>query len=387
MNKQMKWILALLLMLALAGLACGPLSGGDDDASSNEEPAAQQAQESETAPEDTASGSQPAASDQPADESDKAAEPEPVDEPAETFGLDQSNNFGVPDNVDAYHMSLDFTFEETLDDGSTQSTHVMADGAQIVDPQATSLTFDIESEGQPGIEGFTMTQIGDANYFVLPTGECIAGFSGLEDNPFSQFLSPGEFMGGLAGAKLAERDVEVNGVNTDHYVFSESDLILDAAAEAGSLRDVEGHIYVADEGYVVRLEMTAEASGSLLADESIGDGTLSYQLNFFDINEPIEILPPEGCDASGESADYPILDDATDLASFSGVTTYQTATSFDDAVAFYQSEMEAAGWTTEQQFIGEPTATFVFSKDGVEVQISIVGDDATGGNIIAIVEQ
>lgn len=374
MKKQNYWIVVLILMLALAGLACNAVLGDDAeptaDTTTSETPGETGTEtEAETPGEETVSG-------------------ETTGDAAPTLNLNPENNFGIPSDINSFRLAVDIQFEETLADGTVESGRITGTGAQVIDPFA--MTFDFTFEGtdvdvELGGGGFSMTQIGDVTYIDL-AGTCVSTSGNETDNfPLTEFTSSENLLGSLQGAQLVEENVTINGIQTNHYQFDDSALTQGQQA-LGTLENVEGHVYVAsDGGYLVRMTMEADGQnlnlGGLPATAT--GGHMVYQVDYSDFNAAIEITAPEGC-GGAEDSEYPILDDASNVTSFGDVLSYETATAFGDVVNFYKTEMEAAGYTLDSEFAADPTALLTYSKDGESVMVSVV-ESPTSENLTVVI--
>ncbi len=382
MKKQTNWIVVLILILAMAGLACNAILG--DDA----EPTA------ETTTVD------PAVTEEAVDATGEGEESEgsggAAGGTAPTLDLNPENNFGFPSDINSFRIALDIQFEETKEDGTVESGRISGTGAQVLNPQA--MTFDFTFEGSdfdvaPGAASFSMTQIGDVVYVNLADAGCISTTGNEFDTSFTEFADAGSMFGGLEGATLVEENVTVNGIQTNHYQFDDSALA-QGEQSFGTLQNVQGDIYVSvAEGYLVRLVMEADGQDlnlSGIGEDSFGGapevttGHVIYQVDYSDFNAPIEITEPEGCAGAGDS-EFPILEDATNVNSFGDLLSYNTETDFDGIVEFYQTEMVAAGYTLSSDFTSPPTALLVFEQDGQEVTVSVAENPSGAGFVVTII--
>ena len=398
MKKQSRWILVLITLLLAAALACNALSGGDDTGDSGEEDFSSSSSEVVVVPEEQAeeTGSTDSTGDQddvddtssedeqPAEDSEESASEDLGD--GETLSLGQNNNFGVPSDASSYRVRFAMDITVSQGDEETEVMNIAGEGAVTTDPQATS--FDFQILGVEGAEAFTemsMVQIEDETYIVSPISGCISGSFAQGLLEFEDFTDGGDFVGGVSDARLVDRNVEINGVNTDHYSFDQGDLDGSGAIN-DSIENFQGDLYVSDEGYLVRIAVSGEGSTGFAGLVDTGEARVQYQLDYFDVGEPIEILVPEGCDEAGGS-DLPTLSDAADFFSMSGVTTYMTNFGLDEVVDFYKTEMEAEGWTLESEFDLEVAFTLTFERDGSSVSIFISEDESSGSVAVVISEQ
>jgi hypothetical protein len=189
----------------------------------------------------------------------------------------------------------------------------------------------------------------------------------------------------VSDARLVERNVDINGVNTDHYSFSQGDLD-GSGAISESIENFQGDLYLSDEGYLVRIAISGEGSAGLAGLAGVAEGSVEYQLDYFDVGEPVDITVPEGCDSAG-SSDLPIISDATDLFSAAGFTTYLTKLDFDEIVNFYKVEMEADGWSLDLESSFENTATLAFGRDGSTVTLIVAEDLSSDSFSVLLTEQ
>ena len=73
-----------------------------------------------------------------------------------------------------------------------------------------------------------------------------------------------------------------------------------------------------------------------------------------------------------------MMDDASNVSSMGGMVSYETASAFDDVVAFYQEQMPANGWTeSDDAFISEGTAMFTYAQGDSTVTLMITESDGT----------
>jgi hypothetical protein len=153
-----------------------------------------------------------------------------------------------------------------------------------------------------------------------------------------------------------------------------------------SFTNFQGDLYLSDEGYLVRIAISGEGSAGLAGLAGAGEGSVEYQLDYFDVGEPVEITVPEGCDSAG-GTDLPILSDATDLFSAAGFTTYLTKLDFDEIINFYKIEMEADGWSLDLDSSFENTATLTFGRDGSIVTLIVSEDLSSDSFSVLLTEQ
>jgi hypothetical protein len=106
-------------------------------------------------------------------------------------------------------------------------------------------------------------------------------------------------------------------------------------------------------------------------------GVLHMEYNLTEINTDFDITLPEGCDTeSGSGSAYPVMEDAFELASLAGITSYKTDATFEDVVTFYEEMLPEEGWmkVDDSSFEISGTAILDFTKDDQTITVTIGAD-------------
>ncbi|MCP5094908.1 MAG: hypothetical protein GY943_05085 [Chloroflexi bacterium] len=392
MNAQRTAISLLLIFLLFAVTACGssnaepenveeiPTSVPDavllevpESDDENTPSAEENSSENNEEPGDVAD-EESATNEEPADNSEEEME-------APILALNAENNYGIPDSITSFRTSVFFESTETLADGTQTISTITVEGSRDVAGDKSTFTATASGAADFGSgQLFSFTEIEGVTYFILPDGNC-ATFSGETpgDDLYGLFYDDGGFLGELNATDLGMPPIaEVNGVDTYHYVFDETNLNPNDP-DTADISTVEGDIYVArDGGYIVQAIITGIGQNSLLND-SAAESQITYEINYFDFNQPVDVAIPEGCGDVAES-EYPVLDDAYEINALPGVYSYLSNVDVATAVAFYQTEMSNAGWTETSNFSTAEGGLISFSKDGEMVQIAI-GQEGEGVSI------
>ena len=327
MKDSWKWITILLLLLALPGLACQLVTG-------------QEGQQEEATTEGSGQGQEEGAGAE-GDAGDGEAAQEGGGEGAPAFselgevgaGLQQFNSYRI-------EMQIDVT--ETGD--GSQSGSIDLSAQRVLDPPANRTTMSVSgdlSEDFPVGAELSFTEVEGRNYVVLPGFGCISGGEAEAAAPTEQFndlLDTGQLVGEITDAEFVGEET-VNGQSVYHYRFDENDL----RESEGNLRELDGHLYVAkEERYVVRMVVDGVGDLDALGNELQGGGDVHLQYDVMDVGQPLVIEVPEECGSAG--SEYPVMEGATDLSAFEGLTTYTVEASLEEVATFYQEEMAAAGY-------------------------------------------
>jgi len=192
-----------------------------------------------------------------------------------------------------------------------------------------------------------------------------------EGNSLSERLEPIGFMNGVIGADEAGNET-VNDVAANHYTFDER-----AFGQLGIAQST-GEMWVATEGgYVVKYLLTTKGNADYFG-EGI-EGTITWDYELTDINQPLTITLPDNC--PGGMVNAPLLADASNILNMPGILTYDTSSSLADAAAFYQKEIPSLGWEpVDEPAITDTTVLLDFIQGDKTLTIIITADD-TGTTI------
>lgn len=356
--KRLGYVLVLVLLVsATLGCNIGGLIGSREDKEvvPTEAPVeGEEATATEVAPEEPAE--EPPTEE--AIEEEKEEEEEVIDLSGVTEGLQQ---------LDSYRSRFDMTFDGESE-GEMGQWSLTMEMAYVRDPFAQHIVLKGGEMGVDLEEGFETIQIGNRHYMILGEGECISHETeDEEDDQDLEIFDLDDVMGQLEGARRVRPDEEVNGVTCRHYVFDEYAVDWPEL----SLSKARGELWIAVDGdYVVKYTMEAEGQNPATHEE----GRMEWVYEVYDVNKPINIEPPASCE--GDEAQYPMMSDATNIFSISGMLSYQSASSFDEVIDFYQQRMPEEGWEdTGESFISEGSAILEYVKDGQTINLSISETD------------
>jgi hypothetical protein len=336
-------VLVLMLSLALA-LGCGAgglIGGGDETPPAAEAPA-------------EAGGREQGTEEEPAPEAGEAEE-----------SISLSSVTGGLQNLDSYRSFLTMSFDGTTE-GSADQWTIEMEIEHVRDPFAQR--FVMRGGAMSGTtlgEGLESVQIGDQQYVVFGEGQCLSSSAAEGDVMDTEIFKPDDMLGGLSNARRVRPDERINGILCRHYTFDEKSLLL------GDISRAEGEMWVAVDGdYVVKYVLEAEGKDPTSGDE----GRIEWVYELRDVNAPITIEPPAGCQAAG--SEFPIMADAADVTTMSGMVTYKSSSSFNDVLAFYQAEMKAAGWAESgDSFTSEDMAMLTYTKDGRTASVMLTSEE------------
>ncbi len=289
-------------------------------------------------------------------------ESEATEEPAGTLEeetLELSTITSGLQELDSYRGYLTMNFEGSSGDETEKWTFNM-EMEYVRDPLAQRFAM----TGDMTEERFESVQIGDKQYAVFGS-ECVSSAAAEGDELDMEVFTVEDVMGDFRDVRRVHPDETVNGIQCQHYVFDESSVTWATMSMA------KGEVWVAaDGGYIVKFTMEGEGNNPLTEEQ----GRIEWVYEVKDINTPITIEPPAGCEET--QSEYPIMSDATELTAMSGMVTYQSSSSFDDVLQFYQDNMSAEGWSEEgDAFVTEGMAMLSYTKDGSTVSITLTEED------------
>ena len=359
--KKSHLALIVLLVLTLALAACqasAPPSGGGAPApSGSSNTNANTAAQPTTAPQPPQTGNDNGNS--------NASSNQPLDITDVTQGLDKLNS---------YKSTFTVSYEGT-ENGQPKNSSFTFEEEFSKNPLAKHTTWSSTgTDTQASAGSFEMWEVDGKSY--IKTGDsCMTSDS--SEPPTSSGLSPSDVIGDIQGAQPVGTET-VNGVQAVHYKV---DLARYAAL---GITNASAEAWVSSDGYVVKYSFQGTGKDLYFGTGSTSEGTLRYDYELSNINQPLTVTPPENCGGAG--ADIPILPDATDKAAFSGTTTYSSATAFNDAVDFYKTQMAAQGWTEDANagMSAEGFATLSFKKDTRTASITITSDSGKTSVLISV---
>jgi hypothetical protein len=178
-----------------------------------------------------------------------------------------------------------------------------------------------------------------------------------------------------------EGNEEVNGVNAKHYSVDPK-MVLSALLARADISDLQAEVWISDESSLPTFVVRYLLSWNEKREEV--EGTVEYNYEVYDVNEPITIEPPEGA-PEGAAEDVPMYEGASEVMTTGPMTMFSTTDDVATVAAFYNTELPANGWTsTGETDMGEAVQQ-TWSKDDRSLQIMITSDD--GETSVMIQEQ
>ncbi len=350
MTKRLGILLLLTLLLSLT-LGCGMcgLIGRDIEEPSTVE----EIEEAEDA--------------EPVEEVEEADEPEEASDEDENVSI-SSVTSGLQD-LDSYRSHFTMIFEGS-EGGEEEEWTIEMDVEYVRDPFAQRIVIQGGGMGEMSEGGLESIQIGDQQYVVVGD-QCMT--SSVEDTDMEAgIFELDDIMGGLENARRVQPDEMINNILCRHYEFDQT------AIPGAALSHAEGEAWIAVDGDFVA-KYTLVADGQDLFSQQ--EGHVEWVYEVLAVNESFTIEAPDGCDAS--DSEFPVMPDATNVSMLGGMLSYQSSSSFDDVVAFYQEQMPAEGWTdTGDSFVATGTTMLNYSKDDRNATVTLTGADGEVSVII-----
>lgn len=395
MSRQKYWFLKLFILVSLPAMACGLLSGGEQptaeptsitvDAAGSE---SSQPQGSETAV--------PVEAGSETNVTSPTAVPAESGASAETTGtavdaasqevIDAASLVFQPD-VDSYQLQIEMKLSGVDAAGNDVVQEVGATLLYTADPLANSVSMNMLGlDGSDKLTELSFVETGGTTYLYSPDIGCstFPTEGSSFQNPFSEMLDSSALLSELDNAERVMPDETINGIQSAHYVFDETDL----KGTEGEVENADGHVYVSLEGgYVVRILMDGRGQLNLFGGNTDQVGDIHFALNLSDVNAPLEVAPPEAC--LGEAVDFPMLEDASSISSIAGLISYKSTTTVEDAVAFYDEALAAADWVKneDESSVLSGTAFLSYTRENETANL-IIGpsSDTDGIDVVIVIE-
>jgi hypothetical protein len=283
-------------------------------------------------------------------------------------------------HFNSYRFNLKITFTGATPAGEETTAVMQAAVANVTDPPASSLTITAEGVEQlEGLNALAMTQKEGTSYIFLPNLGCVT--SPAEGNVMeglgADFLDTAQFEEALEQARLVGEET-INSVPTLHYQVDSS--LID---DNDQFDELSGDLYLAqDGGYLVRMVLDGSGEIDFFSESSNTYDGMHVEYNLTDTNQPIYIPLPPDCEesAASDGSQFPLTEDAYDLASIPGFTSYKTELPLADIIDFYEVTLPADDWVKSENDSSqlEDTAVLVYTRGEEKLSITIgLEDDDT----------
>jgi len=309
----------------------------------------------------------------------RPAEQPTVPQPqAEEYDFGQASDLA---GLSSYRTHSTFHWE-SIEDGrkETGSWDVLEEFVR--QPPAQRFIWTGTGAGEVETESGTweLIQIGKDSYMNMGSGWVAMTTS--EEGIFgtNAFLSAPLGMVSANHGKLVKRNVMVNGVSTDKYIFDES--TLGANLGLGAVAKANGEVWISSKFNVV-IKYAAHYEGDNLSLGGGEEGKMDVTFDLTDINQPIDIRAPEGV-KSAMPEDIPVMDDATDVVAIEDIVAYKTSHSVEEATAFYEMQMPAEGWTMDE---GGFPGMMSFTKGDRAAQVMIMEEEGKTSVTVMVSEE
>lgn len=297
------------------------------------------------------------------------ATPQPDNQTFEANIVFGSGPFNLPETVaglldlSGYKATLTLAFDGTVAGQSKKwsKTYVMLAAKKPAARQLTIAKTGDLSDPSPVF----MAEVDAAAYERRGENSCIANVI-VAGNSLAKRFEPAGSLTGVIGADAAGSET-VNGAAANHYKFDERALGL------ASLAKSQGELWVASNGgYLVKYLLTTKSGADYFGEGT--EGTLTWDYELTNVNQPVSIKLPENCPAGMVNA--PLLPGAANVESLPGLLTFDTSTSLADAAAFYQKQMPTLGWQLDgEPAIGDTAVLMDFTQGDQTLSVFISTDN------------
>lgn len=157
----------------------------------------------------------------------------------------------------------------------------------------------------------------------------------------------------------------VNQIAARHYTFDARALALNDG------RAYTGELWVAaDGGYLVKYNLSSKGGPDIYGDGV--EGTMTWEYNLTDVNQPATIGVPKGCPPG--QLDVPEMPGAETVVKSVGLLSFDMpSATIDDVLAYYKDKLTANGWAAERAPLIEPgqMGSASFTKGDLEISVIV----------------
>jgi hypothetical protein len=352
--KKLHWMLLTLIVSSLLLAAC---AGGAAPAPSGGGQPAPTLSSSTPKPAEAPTQKPPVPQQPPADNSQAGQATDALELTDVTEGLSA---------LDSYDSVFNMAFDGTEDNQPKQWSWTVEEEF-VKNPPAKRSTIKGMGTDASGQESVIQTvEVGGKTYSMF--GDTCASSTASEAPTANTGFTPSSVIGDIKAAQLVGAET-VNGIPTQHFTVDLKDL-----SALGLYTNGQSEVWIAQPGnYVVKYTFEATGQDAFFGANTNTEGTVKWTYELKSANQPILIEPPQNC--GGAPDDIPVMSDASDQSAFGGMTTYTSATAFDEVVQFYKTEMVTNGWTEKEGGMSaEGFAMLTFSKGNRTASITITED-------------
>ena len=303
-------------------------------------------------------------------------------EPTETVAAPTQEDTGMAlrsmDQFDSYRQQVKMVWE-----GADQEIPEMDILQEFVrePPASRSVTTFQNTDGST--ETVETVQIGDTFYTKIGDDWFASKREGSEgeSEQYVAWANPEDFMSS-GDCRFVGKE-KVGELDTKHYTCAEELLI---RSQANMPEELKSTITLAEVDTWVSTKHEVAIKTLIYWEGEDPDGnevTYTFESTVYDINEPINIEPPEGTEAPDVPNDIPMIDGATNVQ-ISGqppmtIINFEVVLPAAGVVAFYKDEMPKQGWTS----LASPIPTMMnFEKDG---RTAMIMTEEAGGTSTATI--
>jgi hypothetical protein len=295
----------------------------------------------------------------------------------DSSGLSLTGAAALVEMLGSYQMTYSATFTGQSGAGTPADWQVWTSTLKSADPAARRIDVVATGLGETvGLGSLSQAIVAGQGYMAVPGAGCLAVPAAEVDFRLSGAGNLDSYLAGLHGARLVAEGEVVDNVATDHYVFDESAL----PVWGGAPVEADGHLYLDQAtGALVHMLLSVKGEADFAFRSAADNGTLV--LEAIAVNQAVIVSPPPGC---GEASAFPALPDAYAVTNLEGLVNYKTAQPLESIVAFYQSQMAAAGWQLAEA--ATDGSTMIFQQGDRRVTIVVEPDPAAAASNVLLVE-
>jgi hypothetical protein len=366
MQLNRKKLLSILLVILISLLACRTTSSNENEGTNG---ANTNSQENDNGPSESISVFEPVG--------------------PEELNLEDPSLF-MDSNEINYYLDFIYSFEGEDNNGNEVFGYIQLEGKNAITPEIAS-DYEMNIVGLAATDGIAYLHFVDTpsrDYVFIPESGCLSFGNDEFESPYGAFGESNEML--IGTAHRVETAVMVNGVLTDRYELSNDNMDASIMDPGDTFELDEGSIWIAREGYLIKLEMVGTGTSVSLTGDSSLVGDIVYEFKFSPTNAPLPINPPAECDtdnAGNPESSFPMTDDADNITSMADdFISYTTSYSLEELLSFFTQEMAMDGYTLDTEMVIGTLITLRFVKGNESINIIALSEDGGDFNVTIVKE-
>ncbi len=210
------------------------------------------------------------------------------------FSLENPSLF-IENSDTNYTLNFNYYFYAVDSNGENINGNMSMTGSHSISPD-TITEYTISFYGLANVNNRYLHYVETSDKIYVDTAEtgCLSYEKGEYNSPLEYFsYSQKMFVG---NSEIKNEDLLINGVLTKLYRVKNENISASNFNPTDTIDLISGMLWVAPEGYIVKLELDGTGSNLSFTGDPELIGSVYYDLNFTPTLDPADISIPDGCD-------------------------------------------------------------------------------------------